>query len=334
MKCYFVDAFAEKVFEGNTAGVCVLEKSISDEIMQNIAMKNNLSETAFAVRNAMSSDVRNNYGSILNSITDSSGISFASVSFVLAVGQLIYGLIQLVFGIIAAPKGNVFALISGIVLMLSGMLLTPLCKSIISLMLCLGFILPAGTGVPSYGIPSKSGSVVSGIVNASSGIGNTASSPLINSLLRAGGLMYGMLMLAVPTLFMLPVSFLMSRERKRRDSQTVETISQPSSTKAQLNIKAMFGEVFKSKAYIYLNDRFFLDNADIYYQYPTQEIFQALVGVISELEAYRLDIIINGGDVFVSSAILNTTSPLVNITGVNQECVFTSIDFKDGRLKA
>lgn len=50
IKCYFVDAFAEKVFEGNPAGVCVLEQPISDELMQNIAMENNLSETAFVLK--------------------------------------------------------------------------------------------------------------------------------------------------------------------------------------------------------------------------------------------------------------------------------------------
>lgn len=50
MKYFVVDAFAEKVFEGNPAGVCIMEEWISDNLMQNIAMENNLSETAFAVK--------------------------------------------------------------------------------------------------------------------------------------------------------------------------------------------------------------------------------------------------------------------------------------------
>ncbi|MEH7481338.1 PhzF family phenazine biosynthesis protein [Neobacillus drentensis] len=49
MKYYVVDAFAEKVFEGNPAGVCIMKNWIPDEIMQKIAIENNLSETAFAV---------------------------------------------------------------------------------------------------------------------------------------------------------------------------------------------------------------------------------------------------------------------------------------------
>ena len=50
MKCYHVDAFAEKVFEGNPAAVCVLDKYPSDALMQKIAGENNLSETAFVVK--------------------------------------------------------------------------------------------------------------------------------------------------------------------------------------------------------------------------------------------------------------------------------------------
>ncbi|WP_028402061.1 PhzF family phenazine biosynthesis protein [Ectobacillus panaciterrae] len=50
MKCYVVDAFAEKVFEGNPAAICIMEEWLSDDMMQNIAAENNLSETAFAVK--------------------------------------------------------------------------------------------------------------------------------------------------------------------------------------------------------------------------------------------------------------------------------------------
>lgn len=45
-----VDAFAEKPFSGNPAGVCLLEAPLSKKEMQNIAMEMNLSETAFVER--------------------------------------------------------------------------------------------------------------------------------------------------------------------------------------------------------------------------------------------------------------------------------------------
>jgi PhzF family phenazine biosynthesis protein len=47
---YQVDAFAEKVFQGNPAAVIPLEDWFEDELMQKIAMENNLSETAFFVK--------------------------------------------------------------------------------------------------------------------------------------------------------------------------------------------------------------------------------------------------------------------------------------------
>ena len=44
-----VDAFAERVFEGNPAAVCPLDHWLDDDVLQSIAEENNLSETAFFV---------------------------------------------------------------------------------------------------------------------------------------------------------------------------------------------------------------------------------------------------------------------------------------------
>ena len=50
MKQYTVDAFTDKVFSGNPAAVCIIDKWPDDTTMQKIAIENNLSETAFAVK--------------------------------------------------------------------------------------------------------------------------------------------------------------------------------------------------------------------------------------------------------------------------------------------
>lgn len=50
MKQYIVDAFTDKPFSGNPAAVCILDRPLSDEIMQALAAENNLAETAFAIR--------------------------------------------------------------------------------------------------------------------------------------------------------------------------------------------------------------------------------------------------------------------------------------------
>jgi PhzF family phenazine biosynthesis protein len=50
MKYYIVDAFAERLFTGNQAGVCILDEWLDKNLMQSIAFENNLAETAFVVK--------------------------------------------------------------------------------------------------------------------------------------------------------------------------------------------------------------------------------------------------------------------------------------------
>ncbi|MDJ0975467.1 MAG: PhzF family phenazine biosynthesis isomerase, partial [Planctomycetota bacterium] len=44
-----VDAFTSRVFHGNPAAVCVMDHWLPDDVLQQIAAENNLSETAFLV---------------------------------------------------------------------------------------------------------------------------------------------------------------------------------------------------------------------------------------------------------------------------------------------
>ena len=73
-------------------------------------------------------------------------------------------------------------------------------------------------------------------------------------------------------------------------------------------------------------DGFFLDNADIYYEYPKEEIYQGLKKILTGLKQYSLSLILNGGDSFVQRSI-EESNALSLFDGVNQECVFTKIDF-------
>jgi PhzF family phenazine biosynthesis protein len=58
MKQYVVDAFADQVFDGNPAAICVMEEWLDDELMMAITIENNLSETAFTVREKDSYQLR------------------------------------------------------------------------------------------------------------------------------------------------------------------------------------------------------------------------------------------------------------------------------------
>lgn len=45
-----IDAFTDRLFGGNPAAICPLKKWLPDEILQKIAIENNLSETAFFIK--------------------------------------------------------------------------------------------------------------------------------------------------------------------------------------------------------------------------------------------------------------------------------------------
>jgi PhzF family phenazine biosynthesis protein len=47
---FHVDAFTGEPFKGNPAGVCLLDHTLDDRVLQSIAAENNLSETAFLIR--------------------------------------------------------------------------------------------------------------------------------------------------------------------------------------------------------------------------------------------------------------------------------------------
>jgi PhzF family phenazine biosynthesis protein len=55
---YQIDAFAEAAFQGNPAAVCILRNWLPDQLLQNIALENNLSETAFVVKNEAFWEIR------------------------------------------------------------------------------------------------------------------------------------------------------------------------------------------------------------------------------------------------------------------------------------
>jgi len=55
---YQIDAFTDRMFGGNPAGVCLLQQWPSDTLLQNIAAENNLAETAFLIKKEESYDIR------------------------------------------------------------------------------------------------------------------------------------------------------------------------------------------------------------------------------------------------------------------------------------
>lgn len=74
---------------------------------------------------AVSAGIRSNYGIMLTSISDNSGVAYGQVSLVLAISQLVFGIMQPVFGIVALKKSNRFVLMMSAILMALGMFMIP-----------------------------------------------------------------------------------------------------------------------------------------------------------------------------------------------------------------
>lgn len=73
---------------------------------------------------------------------------------------------------------------------------------------------------------------------------------------------------------------------------------------------------------------FFVDNCDVYYNYPKKSIYSGLIHLLKALRTKNTPVIINGGDTFVTKYSHSHKNLHRILTGVNQECVFTFIDFK------
>lgn len=174
---------------------------------------------------AIMQGIHDNYGIMLKGVVEHTGISYASVSFVIAVGQILYGATQPLFGVLALRKSNAFVMLCGIILMGIGLIMTPLCSAMWSLLLFFGIILPAGTGALCFGIVmgavapiigEKRAAVASGIVQASAGIGDALMSPGLQYLTAGYGIRVSMPVFSVPILLMVPVVIWLGRRGRKQ----------------------------------------------------------------------------------------------------------------------
>ncbi|MFY7697533.1 MAG: PhzF family phenazine biosynthesis protein [Legionella sp.] len=58
IEIYQIDAFTDKLFHGNPAAICLLNEWLNSELLQAIAVENNLSETAFVIENDQGFHIR------------------------------------------------------------------------------------------------------------------------------------------------------------------------------------------------------------------------------------------------------------------------------------
>lgn len=181
---------------------------------------------------AVMQGIRDNYGIMLNPLVERTGVGYANISLIIAVGQFLYGVTQPLFGMLALRKSNAFVMLCGIVLMAAGLIGSPLCSSFFPLLLFFGILLPTGTGALCFGIimgaitpiiGERRAAAVSGIVQASAGIGDALMSPALQGLISLRGIGFSMTAFSMPILVTFPVVLWLGRCRRSvDDAQTSE----------------------------------------------------------------------------------------------------------------
>ncbi len=212
---------------------------------------------------AVSSGIRANYGIMLNAVGAHSGLAYADLSFIIAVGQLVFGIAQPVFGMIALKRSNRLVLVLGALLMAAGLNAVSFCGAFLPMLLALGIVLPVGTGAISFGIimsaltpriGEKRAAAASGFVSASSGIGSTVFSPLIQQLLENLTFLQSMAVLSIPALILIPVSLYLTGGKKQSGNMPETASGQDGSGESLL---AMLGHALRNPVYLTVTLSFF-----------------------------------------------------------------------------
>lgn len=196
--------------------------------------------------------VHDNYGIMMTGLLPVTGIDYAGISFCIGTGALVYGFAQPFLGMLALKKSNVFVILMGIAFTITGLIVTPLCRNFFSLFLFFGLVLPFGTTGLCFGIVmgaitpvlgERRAAVVSGIVQASAGIGDALMSPGLEEMISNFGIHTAMTVIAVPFLAMVPVVLWIGKTNK------CHTIGTKDETLRNESLASILKDAFRDRDY-------------------------------------------------------------------------------------
>jgi len=161
-------------------------------------------------------------GLFLSPLNTATGLGVATISFVMAVAQLMWGVAQPVFGAVADKYGPGRVIALGGVMLAVGTAATPFVGSEWALLLTMGFLSAAGAGAGSFSIligataqrlPPERRAFASGFINAGGSFGQFALAPLMGAIIAGAGWIVAMLTLAATTLLTIPLAWPLRRKR-------------------------------------------------------------------------------------------------------------------------
>jgi MFS family permease len=162
---------------------------------------------------------RQSLGLFVSPLNSSTGLGITTISFALAVGQLMWGAIQPVAGAIADRYGPGKVVVAGLVVLSIGTALTPFMTSGFGLVVALGVLAAVGAGAGSFSVligaaarrlTEERRGKAAGIINAGGSFGQFVFAPISQALIQALGWMGAMWSLALITLGALPLTRVVS----------------------------------------------------------------------------------------------------------------------------
>lgn len=154
-------------------------------------------------------------GLFLSPINTSTGLGVATISFAMAVAQLMWGASQPVFGAIADKYGPARVIVIGGIMLALGTAATPFMTSEWGLLLSMGLLSAAGAGAGSFSIligataqrlPAERRAFASGFINAGGSFGQFVFAPLMQAIIASAGWVIAMLTMAATTLLTIPLA--------------------------------------------------------------------------------------------------------------------------------
>ncbi|WP_349655630.1 MFS transporter [Xanthomonas sp. 10-10] len=176
---------------------------------------------------------RQTTGLFVEPIHRQTGIGIASISFALAIGQLVWGAVQPVFGAIADQRGPLPVLLFGGMLLSLGLASTPWLASEWGLIVSLGVLAAAGAGAGSFSvligatasrIAPERRSFAAGLINAGGSLGQFVFAPLVQLMIGAAGWARAMIGLALVSLLTLPLAWPLRRVPSASGSQPARAV--------------------------------------------------------------------------------------------------------------
>ena len=233
-------------------------------------------------------------GLFVQPLSQDMGLSIASISFALAVGQLMWGVSQPVLGGLSDRYGAWPGLFWGTLVLAAGCVLVPLLPSTWGLTATLGVLVAFGAGAGSFSVmmglvanrvPPHLRGTSSGIINAGGSFGQFLFAPLLQSLiawplLGWQGALYA---LAGISLLVIPLSFFLTRGSQQTKPQVA--------VEPEQKFGRMVCNAFADRSYWLLHAGFFTCGFHIAFLVTHLPMEVALCGLPPSVASWSLAII-------------------------------------------